>query len=222
MRTRLFGSITAALVLVALPARAEVRVTIANGLVSISAQDATVRQILTEWARVGQTRIVNVERLGGAPMSIELTDVPEGQALDTLLRSYAGYLAAPRAVDLPNASHFDRVVVLATASTPVSSAPARPVAPAPAPQPPVFQPPQFIPPSDEPSDDQPRQGPNNGPPGPPRGPAFSTFPQPPVGGRQAPAAPSAAPAAPIGVSTPGMPVPVPQQQQQQGRPNDQP
>ena len=34
-----------------------------NGRVSITAKDATLRQILTEWARVGQTKIVNVERI---------------------------------------------------------------------------------------------------------------------------------------------------------------
>jgi len=43
----------------------------------------------------GQTRIVNVDRLSGPPVSIELTNVPEAQALDTLLRAVSGYLAAP-------------------------------------------------------------------------------------------------------------------------------
>jgi hypothetical protein len=36
-----------------------------DGRVSIVAKDATVRQILTEWARVGRTKIVNVERIPG-------------------------------------------------------------------------------------------------------------------------------------------------------------
>ena len=33
-----------------------------------------MRQILAEWARVGQTRIVNVERIPGGPMTIELNE----------------------------------------------------------------------------------------------------------------------------------------------------
>ena len=57
-----------------------------NGRVSLVAKDATVRQILAEWARVGQTKIVNVERVPGGPVTLELTNVPEAQALDVLLR----------------------------------------------------------------------------------------------------------------------------------------
>ena len=56
-----------------------------------------MRQILTEWARVGQTRIVNVERIPGGPVTLQLTDVPESEALDLLLRSVTGYMAAQRA-----------------------------------------------------------------------------------------------------------------------------
>ena len=53
-------------------ASADVQLTMQNGRVSIVAKDATVRQILTEWARVGQTKIVNVERVPGGPMTLEL------------------------------------------------------------------------------------------------------------------------------------------------------
>ena len=81
-----------------------------------SAKDATVRQILTEWARVGQTRIINVDRVAGPPLSIELTNVPEAQALDTLLRTVSGYLAAPRPVTMPNASAYDRIFILPTST----------------------------------------------------------------------------------------------------------
>ena len=43
----------------AVPARADVRVSMHDGLVTIVAKDATVRQILAEWARVGRATIVN-------------------------------------------------------------------------------------------------------------------------------------------------------------------
>src|SRR5215471_6498959 len=46
-------------------ASADVELSIHDGRVTIVAKDATVRQILTEWARVGRTKIVNVERLHG-------------------------------------------------------------------------------------------------------------------------------------------------------------
>src|SRR5262249_47290832 len=77
-------------------AAADVTVTLADGRATIVARNATLRQILAEWGRVGGTRIVNLERVGGAPDTFELRNVPEGKALATLLRSVAGYIAAPR------------------------------------------------------------------------------------------------------------------------------
>lgn len=154
---------------------AEVQLTIRNGHVTLVAKDATVRQILTEWARVGQTKIVNVERIPGGPVTLELKNVPEQQALDVLLRSISGYMVAPRAAVVANASTFDRIVVMPTAA-----APRAPVAAAPAP---VFRQPAvqglFGQPSQQPvedeADDEPPV-PNVGTPN--RGPVFNTFPQP--------------------------------------------
>jgi hypothetical protein len=232
MRLHVLGSVVVGVALFASPARADVKVTIADGRVTLTAKDATIRQILVEWARVGQTRIVNVERVSGSPVSIELTDVPEAQALDVVLRSVSGYLAAPRSVVLPNASRYDRIYLLPTSSgTPVrAGAPASAAAPAFAPPPPLAS-------ADDQSDDEvPRQVPVPAPQGPqpggPRGPVFNTFPQPQTP-RQAitaaPAPPPAAaptpasypaPTAPVGVPTPGMVVPTPQQpgQAQPGSP----
>ena len=87
-------------------ASAEVQLTIQNGRVSLVAKDATVRQILAEWARVGDTKIVNIERVPGGPVTLELTNVPEAQALDVVLRSLSGYIAAPRPVEAANLSRF--------------------------------------------------------------------------------------------------------------------
>jgi hypothetical protein len=99
----------AASLLAASPAAADVQLTIQNGHVSLVAKDVTVRQILTEWARVGHTKIVNVERIPGGLVSLELRNVPEAQALDILLRSVSGYLAAPRAIEVAELSRFDRI-----------------------------------------------------------------------------------------------------------------
>ncbi|MGC4085713.1 MAG: hypothetical protein QM736_27205 [Vicinamibacterales bacterium] len=239
MRLRTFvGGIAAVLAMGTVPARADVHITIADGHVTVSAKDATIRQILTEWARVGQTRIVNADRVAGPPVTIELTNVPEAQALDTILRSVSGYLAAPRAVPIANASSYDRIFLLATSN----ASPARPSGPAPqGPQvnarpAPVFAVP---PPDDQPDDDAPSGGPPVPQPNGLRGPGFQAFPQPQappqrqgqVQGAQpqvvqppqvvlpqrTPPTTFGAPSttgAPVGVSTPGMVVPAPQQQQQ--------
>jgi hypothetical protein len=156
-------------------ASADVQLTMQNGRVSVVAKDATVRQILTEWARVGQTKIVNVERIPGGPMTIELHNVTESQALEILLRAMSGYIAAPRPVEAANAtnlSRFDRIIVMPTLAS------ARPaVASTPAPvyqQPPQQQFMQQPQPADDDADDE-QPSPNV--PVPQRGPVFNTFPQ---------------------------------------------
>jgi hypothetical protein len=220
MRVQVFGSLVTALALVAAPAAAEVRVSINDGHVSVSAKDATVAQILAEWARVGQTRIVNAERVPGSPLTLELTNVPEAQALDTLLRSVSGYLAAPRANPVANASQYDRIFLLPTST----ASPARAAA-VPSPLAPAFQPPPVmaVPPEERPDEEVLRANgmPQGQPNPPPRGPIFNGFPAPPVPQRpvqQADPAATRGPAMPVGVATPGMPVPVPQQPQQNQNP----
>jgi len=95
------------------PARAgDVKVSFSNGLVTIVATDASPRQILTEWARQGQVRVTNLDRLTGSPVTLHLVDVPEAQALETLLRGTAGYVAAPRAEAVVAASGYDRIMLM--------------------------------------------------------------------------------------------------------------
>ena len=212
--------------LTASAANADVQVLLNNGRVSIVAKDATVRQILSEWARVGQTRIVNVDRIPGGPLTLELRDVPEGQALDVLLKSVSGYMAAPRQTAVANLSVFDRIMVMPTAASPKPAASAQSA--------PAFQQPQFqqpVAPRDDDADDPP---PNVQAPNQPRGPVFNAFPPPQIGGpNQAvgtPGNPVAQPAAPVpfggtpsapaggGVAVPGMMTQPPPQQVQPGMP----
>ena len=94
---------------------------IRDGLVSIDAQDVTVREILTEWARVGKTQIVNVERIAGGPITLKLDAFPEKQALDIVLRAIPGYIALPREAQVADASLYDRIVIMATASALVAA-----------------------------------------------------------------------------------------------------
>jgi hypothetical protein len=71
---------------------------------------------------VGQTKIVGAERLAGPPLTLQLQNVPERQALETLLRAASGYMAAPRAVPVQNASLYDRILILPTSSAPAMAA----------------------------------------------------------------------------------------------------
>ena len=120
----------AALVSAATPSLAgagEFELTIQQGRVTLVAQDAPIQDILAEWARIGQTTIVNGEKLTGPSLTLQLIDVPEEQALETLLRSASGYVVAPRATPIPGASRFDRIFILVSSGRPttrVVSAPA--------------------------------------------------------------------------------------------------
>lgn len=122
---------------------------IADGRVTLIARDVPLRQILAEWARVGQTRIINAEKVVGPPLTLELRDEPEVQALATLLRSVSGYVVAPRTAGIPGPSVYDRIMILPTSRPP----PASPMNPAPFARPGPMQP--VMPPVD---DDQAEQG----------------------------------------------------------------
>jgi hypothetical protein len=112
-----------ALLLCSSPALAgEVTVVMKDGRVTVIADQVPLRQILAEWARVGQTKIVGAELLSGTPLTLRLENVPERQALETLLRAASGYLAAPRAGVIADASSYDRIMILPTSTAPPASA----------------------------------------------------------------------------------------------------
>lgn len=100
----------------------EFELTIQQGRVTLVAQNVPIQDILAEWARIGQTKIVNGEKLTGPPLTLQLIDVPEAQALETLLRSASGYVVAPRATLIPGASRFDRIFILASSGRPSTRA----------------------------------------------------------------------------------------------------
>ncbi|CAN5772394.1 hypothetical protein BH18ACI5_BH18ACI5_11960 [soil metagenome] len=114
----------------------ELKLSISNGLVTIVADQVPVSRILSEWARVGQTRIVNGEKLF-TMVSLEVVDWPEKKALDLLLRSASGYMAAERQTATAGASAFDRIMILPFSKGPVNTMPAAatPAAFAPRPMP---------------------------------------------------------------------------------------
>jgi hypothetical protein len=191
-------------------AAGELTVKIADGRATVIAKDVPVRQILAEWARVGNTKVVGAEKLMGGPISLELVDVPEKDALDILLRSAAGYLAAPRPPAVVGASQFDRVLILATSRPPAATASV--------PQPfNVNRPALTQMPQPPPDDDngEPSDGPNPPPgmqgPVPPPGMATPGMPVPPAGMQNPNAVPNQPQQPPMTAPRPGL-LPQPQQQ----------
>jgi hypothetical protein len=128
---------TALVTLAALPATAQsIKLSFSGGKVDLAAENATVRAILTEWARVGGTRVVNAERISGPPVTVEFKGAYEQVALESLLRGVAGYMVGQRVTPAAAASSgFDRIVILATSTAPrpapVTPAVSRPPGPQP-------------------------------------------------------------------------------------------
>ena len=129
MRSRFIVALLAVLCSAA-PASAQVlSLEFKDGLVRLTAENVPVSRILGEWARVGGTKIVNGERIPGAPVTLELVDVSERQALEVVLRGAAGYMVSGRDATSSGASAFDKILVLPT----TSRAPAAAALPQPAP-----------------------------------------------------------------------------------------
>lgn len=92
-----------------------VSLSLRDGRVTLITQNATPAAILAEWARQGQMKVVDAERVPATPLTLRLENVPEREALDIVLRGAAGYIAAPRSQVLGSSvSRFDRVLVMAS------------------------------------------------------------------------------------------------------------
>ena len=119
LRARFFVAICAvaftAGTAVSADARDEVRVSFANGRVTIVANNATLVEILREWTRVGGSTFVNAEKVPSAErLTLRLENETETRALDVLLRSAAGYLAGGRKPQMTGPSTIGNVVIMPT------------------------------------------------------------------------------------------------------------
>jgi hypothetical protein len=122
---RFLGSAIMAVVLAAAPSAVsagELKLSLNNGRATVIATDVPLNQILSEWARVGKTTIVNGDKLTGPPVTVVLEDVPEQEALAVLLRSASGYIVASRSDVVANASAFDRILIMPTSRAPAATA----------------------------------------------------------------------------------------------------
>ena len=146
-----------------------------DGRIKLTAENIPVSRILAEWARVGGTQIVNGERIPGAPVTLQLVDTPERQALEIVLRK-CRRLHGPR----PRRELKGRVRLREDHGPPDDIAGSRAAAALPQPAPP---PPQFREPEPEVEEEEPAPG--GPPPNFPRG-RVPNVNVPPPGGAQTP------------------------------------
>ena len=93
--------------------------------VTLEARDATLREILAEWSRVGGTKVRNAEALDAKPVTLSLAGVSEREALDILLRDIGGYLLSARGAGDHTVSQFAGLLVV-PARTASPAAPSTP------------------------------------------------------------------------------------------------
>lgn len=125
-----------AVMAVAATASASVQLAIRDNRVWLTAERATIAEILAEWSRVGATQMVNMERVSSPPLTLDLRGVPELDALDVIMRSAGGFVAVSRAAGAGSAglSRFSRLVLVPAAAGGSTRAPVLTAAP---PAPPV-------------------------------------------------------------------------------------
>jgi hypothetical protein len=110
-----------------------------KGNVTLFAQGVTLQEILAEWTRLGGCYFPNADKLSRAMLvPLQFENVPELKVLDSLLRSAAGIIVAPRTARTSGASAFEIVQILATSTAtatgsypPVNMPPPMPTAGAP-------------------------------------------------------------------------------------------
>lgn len=109
-------------------AQQDLQLSIQDGRVTLIAQNVPVSRILAEWGRIGQSTVVNGDKVVGPPVTLHFENQPEADVLGVLLRSASGYIVAPRATMMANASVFDRILIMPPSRAPAVSAVASPPA----------------------------------------------------------------------------------------------
>jgi hypothetical protein len=114
--------VAAAALILGVPAMSEARqvegieIVFANGRVSITVDQAAASQVLSEWARIGQTDIVGHDLPDERIVTgLKLEDVPEGEALEAILGQSFGFVQLLRDAE-PGLSSIRRLVIGAVAA----------------------------------------------------------------------------------------------------------
>jgi hypothetical protein len=107
----------------------KLQLSVKDGLVTLVAQNVTVRDIMTEWQRRTGCQFVNAEKLPSSLVTLDFPDRPELEVIGALLRDSAGttpgsgygYIVAPKREASDTESLCGAVYILPT-SHPTTSA----------------------------------------------------------------------------------------------------
>jgi hypothetical protein len=106
-----------------------------NGLVTLHAENVSLREIIDRWSDQGGVNVSNREGISTAPITLHLVALPERQVLATLLRDVSGYILGPQRQGTASGATIDRILVLARSSPPMTVTSDRAVQPRRSPEP---------------------------------------------------------------------------------------
>src|SRR6187399_2800006 len=87
------------------PATPKVQVTFEpDGLVSVVANGASIREVLSQWEAKGGTKFNGAERLPGTPLTLQFDHRPETEVMASLLRNAPGVVIAAKGEGATGAS----------------------------------------------------------------------------------------------------------------------
>ena len=89
-----------------------------NRRITVTARGMTVSQILDRWSKIGGTVVLNGAAVQSGPVTLQLTDVSERDALDILLRGVGGYIVVDRDDDSTGASSIGKILILPKSAAP--------------------------------------------------------------------------------------------------------
>lgn len=99
------------------PATPKVQITFEpDGLVSLVANGASIREVLSQWEAKGGTKFNGAERLPGTPLTLQFDHRPETEVMASLLRTASGVVIAAKAEGAAGASGIGAVFVVATSN----------------------------------------------------------------------------------------------------------
>ena len=87
-----------------------------GGLVSLVANGATVREVLSHWEAKGGTKFNGADRLTGTALTLQFDHRPETEVMASLLRSASGVVIAAKGEGATGASSIGAVFVVATSN----------------------------------------------------------------------------------------------------------
>jgi|KBSSwiStaDraftv2_1062776.scaffolds.fasta_scaffold505022_2 hypothetical protein len=106
--------------------------TIERGLVTISAENVTLDDILSRWSDTTGLKVVSKNgSVARTPINLRLTAVPEREALQTVLRDLSGYIMGERRDPATGVVTIDRLLILTESTAPIGSTVAQPAVRAP-------------------------------------------------------------------------------------------